>query len=180
MKLFSNLFGKKTEGGKSSVAVMPEIGKDIKWTDVVSHVFRVIEFDRAGTIIDRNGKVKTKSVFSPYGYLIVESLAFNNHVRLPIVHRDDFLLASSVYDDISVSNTINQNELLVTYIPKDKIKDGLAGITHAIHYVIVPPNTLELYNSKNGKSRNQKPEIIFGSLAWEGEIKVGVNLNPKW
>jgi len=36
--------------------------------------------------------VKAKSRFKPYGYLLVESPIFNQPAKLPIVHRDDFIL----------------------------------------------------------------------------------------
>ena len=34
-----------------------EIGKDIKWTDMVGQVFRVLDFDRNGTVVEENGNV---------------------------------------------------------------------------------------------------------------------------
>lgn len=49
-----------------------EIGRDCEWTDIIGQVFHVLEFDRAGTTT-RGDKVKAKSLFKPYGYLLVFS-----------------------------------------------------------------------------------------------------------
>ncbi|OGO31895.1 MAG: hypothetical protein A2Z29_02640 [Chloroflexi bacterium RBG_16_56_11] len=158
-----------------------EIGRDCKWTDIIGQVFRVLEFDRAGTIIDRDGKVKALSHTKPYGYLLVESPILNQPIRLPIVHRDDFLLAASVFDEQQWYEIIKQEELLVTYVPKHKLPGGMAGVSHAIHYVITPRGTLERYYDA-GKDIHMSipaPEKIFGSLVWDGEIRVQVNKNPK-
>ena len=57
--------------------IIPDIGREISWSDVVNHAFRVLEFDRNNTTIDRNGQVKVKSAFQPYGYLFVESPILN-------------------------------------------------------------------------------------------------------
>lgn len=157
---------------------IPEIGRDIKWINIVRHVLRVLEFDRSETSIDPNGNVVAKSKYKPYGYLLVESQIFEQKVKLPIVHRDDFLLAASVYDDAKLSELIKNTELLVTYIPKHQQPNGLAGITHALHYVLTSPGTLEKFYEVHSQMSNPVPENIFGSFVWEGEIKVGVHLNP--
>jgi len=156
----------------------PEIGREIKWINIVRHVLRVIEFDRSGTSIDSNGNVISQSKFKPYGYLLVESQIFEQRVRIPIVHRDDFLLASSIYDDPNLSDEIKKLELLVTYFPKQQNPNGLAGITHALHYVITSPGTLEKFYEVPSQKSTPVPENIFGVFVWEGEIKVGVNLKP--
>ena len=89
----------KEATGVDPKSIVPEIGKEISWADIVNHTFRVLDFDRNGTTIDENNQVKAKSRFQPYGYLLAESPILNNRVRLPIIHRDDFLLAASVFDE---------------------------------------------------------------------------------
>ena len=162
--------------------MIPEIGPDIKWTDIISQVFHVLAFDRAGTIVIPNGTVKALSSFKPYGYLLVESPILNSPVRMPIVHRDDFLLASSVFEVPQLVKVIEVTELLVTYVPKHKLPGGFAGTSHAIHYVITPKGTLSRYYEFNNAIRFTKPtpEILFGTLVWEGELKVQLNLNPEF
>jgi hypothetical protein len=168
MKLFSWL--------KSSS--IPEIGRAISWTEIVRHVFRVSEFDRSGTKIDQNNAVIAKSNFKPYGYLIVGSPLLKQNVKLPIVHKDDFLLAASVFDDPKLSKEIQELELLVTYVPKHIRPDGLAGIWHSLHFVITKPGTLEKFYKNESEITKPTPEKIFNNISWEGEIRVSVNLNP--
>jgi len=157
---------------------LPEIGREIRWAEIVRHIFLVLDFDRSGTKIDQNNKVKAKSSFKPYGYLIVRSPILDQNVRLPIVHKDDFLLAASVFDEPKLSEEIKKLELLVTYIPKHQYPNGLAGITHALHYVITSPGTLEKFYEVPSQKSTPVPENIFGVFVWEGEINVGVNLKP--
>jgi hypothetical protein len=158
-----------------------EIGRDCEWTDVIGQVFRVLEFDRAGTVILSGEKVKAKSLFKPYGYLLVESPILNQPVRLPIVHRDDFLLAASVFDESQWLEVIKGQELLVTYIPKHKLSRGMAGIFHALHYVITPRGTLDRYYEVGNDMHmaNPAPEKIFGTLVWDGLLRVQANPDPK-
>lgn len=167
--------------GIDTKAMTPEIGREIKWSDIVCHVFRVLEFDRAGTIIGPDNTVKALSPSMPYGYLIVESPILSQTARLPIVHHDDFLLAASVFDEPKLLDAITKEELLVTYAPKDKTPEGLAGTSHALHYVLIPRGTMDrYYNIENDTHMtNPAPEKIFGTLVWEGAIKVQVNPNPK-
>jgi hypothetical protein len=151
-----------------------DIGRDCEWTDIIGQVFHVLEFDRAGSIIKGN-KVKRKSSFKPYGYLLVESPILNQPVRLPIVHRDDFLLAASVFDEPPWLEVIKEQELLVTYAPKHKLPKGLAGFSHALHYVISPRGTLDRYYGQDFTSVHMakpSPEKIFGALVWDGLIGV--------
>ena len=170
MSLFS-WFGNKS---------VPEIGRNIKWSDIIGTVFLVKDFDRVGTIIDAQGNVKARSKFKPYGYLHVESPIFTETIKLPITHRDDFLLVSSVYDDPKLSGQIKNFELLVTYVPKNKLPGGLAEITHALHFVITPPQTIEYYYKIEAlKDSPSSPEKLFVKFVWEGEIKVNINLNPE-
>ena len=83
--------------------LVPEIGKEISWADIVNHTFRVFEFDRNGTIVNENNQVKAKSSFQPYGYLMAESPILNNRVKMPIIHRDDFLLVATFLNSLKKS-----------------------------------------------------------------------------
>lgn len=160
---------------------MPEIGSEIAWTQIISQVFKVIDFNRNGTKIDENGKVVAKSMFKPYGYLIVESPILNMPVSLPIVHRDDFKLATIVFDDPLWLEKINNKEwdLLVTYIPKTKLPGGLCGSNHGLHYTIASSGKFEEYYSfSNDKHMSvPNPEKLFDNISWGGEIKIGMNIN---
>lgn len=159
----------------------PEIGKDIAWTDIIGHAFHVLEFDRAGTKIGPGNKVKAKSLFKPYGYLLAESPILNQPVRLPVVHRDDFLLADGVFDDPKWPQVSEKYELLVTYVPKRKLPWGAVGVSHGLHYVITPKGTLEKYYLVGNDMHvaKPKPEKLFGTLVWGGLLRVQVNPNPK-
>ena len=37
--------------------LIPEIGSEIPWTQIIEEVFKVKDFDRNGTVINENGKV---------------------------------------------------------------------------------------------------------------------------
>ena len=163
-------------------AITPLIGKEIGWADIVGHVFRIRDFDRAGTTIGAGGEINAISSGQPYGYLLVESPILNQAAKLPIGHRDDFLLASSVFDEPKLDHVVTDEELLVTYVPKHKLPGGLGGITHALHYVIVPPGTLDQYYASGDDIHFEKPapEKLFGQLVYKGEIKVQVNQNPQF
>jgi len=161
--------------------IIPEIGKEISWLDIVNHAFRVSEFDRNETTIDKNNQVKAKSSFQPYGYLLVESPILNNRVRLPIIHRDDFWLAASVFDEPMLADLVVSKELLVTYAPKHLGPKGLSGSPrHVLHYAIVPSGTLDSYYSVNNSVHMAKPEPqkLFGPFVYQGEIKVQINSEP--
>lgn len=165
--------------------IVPEIGKEISWADIVNHAFRVIEFDRSDTTIDQNNQVKAKSSFKPYGYLLAESPILNQKVRIPIVHRDDFLLAASVFDEPKVAAVVEAEELelLVTYAPKHLLPKGLSGsLHHVLHYVITPRGTLDSYYSKNNDMYMAKPapQKLFGPFVYQGEIRVQVNSEPEF
>ncbi len=161
--------------------IVPVIGRDISLADIVNQVFRVLEFERCGTTIDNN-KVKALSSVEPYGYLLVESPILNQKVRLPIIHKDDFILAASVFDLPNPAEHIVDNELLVTYAPKHLLDKGLSGSPHhVLHYVIAPHGTLDSYYSTNNSIHMAKPEPakIFGQFVYMGEIKVQINSNLK-
>jgi hypothetical protein len=161
-------------------AITPEVGREIAWTDVIRQVFRVLDFDRAGTRIGPGNTVHAASPTSPYGYLLVESPILNQAIRLPIVHRDDFLLAASVYAEPPLLADTKFQELLVTYAPEHELPGGLAGASHALHYVITPRGTLDrYYDEKNDQHmRNPMPQKLFGQFVWKGEISVKINRNP--
>lgn len=166
----------------------PAIGKEIQWSDVLSMVFRVVDFDRNGTTvdIDKGGSsVVAKSPTEPYGYLLVEAPTLNQPVTLPIIHRDDFWLAASVFDKPRLYNLIKSGdaELLVTYAPKREQNGYLVGIEHALHYVFVPDGTLENYYSDTpeGNRRMSQPEteLLFGRFIYSGAISVFMNTAPR-
>jgi len=167
----------KEATGIDPKSIIPEIGKEISWADIVNHVFRVFEFDKNGTTINESNQVKAKSSFQPYGYLLAESPILNNRVRLPIIHRDDFLLAASVFDDPKLANLVESKELLVTYSPKHLGAKGVSASPHHIlHYALVPSGTLDSYYSANNDAHFAKPEPqnLFGSFVYQGEIKVKI------
>lgn len=171
----------KDATGIDAKDIIPEIGKEISWADIVNYVFRVFEFDRNGTTVNESNKVIAKSRFQPYGYLFVESPILNNRVKLPIIHRDDFLLAASVFDEPKLINLVESEEFIVTYSPKFLGPKGLSGSPHhVLHYAIVPNGTLDHYYSVNNDIHMAKPEPnkLFGPFVYEGEIKVQINSEP--
>jgi hypothetical protein len=157
------------------------IGKDIRWNQIVGQVFRVIEFDRNETIITNEKKVKAKTYFTPYGYLLVESPIFNQQVILPITHKTDFYLACTAYDNLELKPLLRFNDLLVTYVPKRKYLLGFTGVRRAIHYVITSQLTLSKYYHYDYDYHMSypKPEKLFGKFTFEGMVKVEVILHPK-
>ncbi|RKY09223.1 MAG: hypothetical protein DRP66_02715 [Planctomycetota bacterium] len=163
-------------------AMTPEIGRDIKWGDIVSQVFRVLEFDRLQTTVGPNNTVKTPTKFDHYGHLLVESPILNQPGVLPIVHRDDFRLAASVFDDPQLSEVVKEEgELLVTYVPKHKLPGGLGYMWHVLHYVICPRGTLDEYYEVDNAMHMAKPapEKLFGPFVWYGEIRVQVKASSQ-
>lgn len=157
-----------------------EIGKQISWEQAIGQVFRVLDFDRAGTRVLPGDKVKAGSLFKPYGYLLVESPIFAGRARLPIVHKTDFILATTVYDEPQLVQSLENAELLVTYVPKQRLPGGMAGTTHALHYAISPPNTLsKYYQVRDGIHRsNPEPWRVVGNLVWDGLVKVNIISEP--
>jgi len=172
----------KETTGVGAKDIIPEIGKEISWVDIVNHAFRVLEFDRNGTTINGNNQVKAKSTFQPYGYLLAESPILNNRIRIPIIHCDDFLLAASVFDEPKLADLVDSEELLVTYSPKHLGPKGISGSPHhVLHYALVPSGTLDSYYSANNDAHMAKPEPqkLFGPFVYQGEIKVQINSEPK-
>jgi hypothetical protein len=161
----------------------PKIGSDVPWADILRHLFRVLEFDRADTTIGPKNQLQAVTDFAPYGYLLVESPILSQLVRLPIVHRDDFLLAASVFDEPKLVDLINEEELLVTYAPKKVLSGGLAGDTsHVLHFVITPRGTLDRYyaSEEDDHMAMPAPERLLGPFVYEGEIKVQLNFEPEF
>jgi len=172
----------KEATGVDPKSIVPEIGKEISWADIVNHTFRVLNFDRNETTIDEHNQVKAKSSFQPYGYLLAESPILNNRVKLPIIHRDDFLLATSVFDEPKLASMVKDGELLVVYSPKHFGPKGLSGSPHhVLHYALVPSGTLDSYYSANNDAHFSKPEPqkLVGQFVYQGEIKVQINPKPK-
>jgi hypothetical protein len=100
---------------------------------------------------------------------------------LPIIHRDDFLLAASVFDEPKLASFVAYADLLVTYAPKKLLPKGLSGSPHhVLHYVIVPPGTLDSYYAVNNKIHMARPDpqILFGPFVYQGEIRVQVKSVP--
>jgi hypothetical protein len=159
--------------------ITPVIGSDISWADIVNHALRVLEFDRAGTVVDDDDQVQAESPSAPYGYLLVESPILNQEVLLPITHAFDFLLATTVFDDPELTEALaaQQTELLVTYSPKELTSGGLSGSPHHVpHYVLTIPGALDSYYSADEDAHMAKPEPqeLFGPFVYEGPTSVCV------
>jgi len=170
-----------TTTGIDPRTVVPMVGQQISWLDVLRHVFKVCEFDRAGTIVGPNDRVKASGL-DPYGYLLVESPILTQRTILPIIHRDDFLLATTVFDEPSLAKTLEtEAELLVTYAPKRVLRKGLSGSSsHVLHYILAPQGTLDRYYSMDGDRHmaSPAPEKLFGQFIYDGEIRVQVIPRP--
>lgn len=159
----------------------PEIGRDLEWGGVVRQVFSVLEFNRGNTTIGPDGMPKSSGLTVSYGYLLVSSPIFNQPARLPLIHRDDFMLATFVFDEPNCDEILENAELLVTYAPEKTRRDGkAASIKHCLHYVLCPLGTLERYYaySNDIHMREPSPEKLFGKLIYDGEIRVETNQNP--
>ena len=89
----------KAQTGIDSRNILPLVGSEISWGEIVRHMFKIHDFDRAGTTIGPNDQVKASSLNHPYGYLLVDSPILDQKVSLPIIHRDDFILATTVFDE---------------------------------------------------------------------------------
>ena len=144
------------------------IGQHIIWENIVGKVFRIMQFERAGSVIDANGNIQVKRKLRPYGYLHVVSPDYKEPVLLPIIHKDDFLLF-----------LLKDVELLVTYVPKEKLPNAFAGGYHALHYVITPPDTIDYYYKIQALRKvKASPEKLFIKFIWEGETRIQVNKEP--
>lgn len=171
----------KAQTGIDSRNILPLVGSEISWGEIVRHMFKIHDFDRAGTTIGPNDQVKASSLNHPYGYLLVDSPILDQKVSLPIIHRDDFILATTVFDEPRLVQLLAEAELLVTYAPKRVLPTGLSGSSsHVLHYAIVPLGTLDRYYSMDGDRHMAlpAPEKLFGQFVYEGEIKVPVIPEP--
>jgi len=165
------------EHGSDDNKFIPLIGNEIAWSDVLSMVFLISHFDRNGTVITNFEDVKAKSQNEPYGYLIVVSPTLNQPVSLPIIHKDDFILAASVYDN-PYAMQVNEEqgrEFLVTYQPQKTTKDGRSATpAHCLHYALVPRGTLKNYYVDDTRMSRPEPKLLFGEFIYSGEIRVQV------
>jgi hypothetical protein len=150
-----------------------EIGVQKSWKEIVGHVFRVLEFDRGETTIDKNGKVINPDRARPYGFLLVESPRYQSRLRIPILHRDDFRLAVTAAETLAEDG---DQEILVTYVPKEDLPEGIPGFAHAIHYSVTKKNTLERYYDENSPLADIGRQRIFTNLCWEGKLEVEINV----
>ena len=164
----------KEAAGINLKDIIPEIGKEliipgagkvfISWADIANHIFRVLEFERV----------------KPFGCLLVESPIFNNCVRLPIIHSDDFQLASKVFDDRNLNRQLFKEkslELLVVYAPKHRSKKELSlSPYHVLHYLITSHGTLDAYYSMDNDMhmRWPNPQKLFGPFVYKGEPQVSI------
>lgn len=153
--------------------IFPEIGKQMKWNMIAGMVFQVIDFDRGDTYYDTARIAQNDDQTKPYGYLIVKSATVSQPTKLPIIHRDDYMLADLVFGDEDFKNIIidsGKHELLVTYVPELMNSAGYSmSPTHCLHYSIEPKGTLDnYYNGDKGleRMRDPEPEIIFGDFVY--------------
>ncbi len=160
---------------KSEIAL---VGHNIKWGAIHKQVLRINEFDRNGTTIDTNRVVHAKSNFKPYGFLIVEWPIIIRKLKVPILHKDDFMLASSIFDNQLFIEKIKDKDLLVTYFPLDKKENKNAIFFHSLHFVITNPKVFEKYYEMRKKYIGCEPELIFNDFRWEGELKIKEYTNP--
>lgn len=103
-------------------------------------------------------------------------------MRLPIVHRDDFILVTTVFDEPASADFLKGRELLVTYAPKRTRPDGrMADPSHALHYVVTPRGTLDRYYDYGDDVHmaNPAPQKLFGPFVYDGDIRVQVNEDPQ-
>lgn len=157
---------------------MPQFGNQVSWNIAYKNVFKIVDFDRNGSVINEKGVVIAKSSFQPYGYLIVESPVLAESTRLPIIHRDDFLLASSIYGDEKLKEVIQDLEFLVTYYPKAITSKGLSlSPFHVLHFVIANQSTLQnIYFRGTNAVDDEKLKSLFKHFVWEGNVRVEMNL----
>lgn len=159
---------------KSQFSGLSEFGKDLPWIMAINRVFRVINFYRLNTKI-KNGRAVQRNPIKPYGYLIAKSYTLGKTIKLPIIHRDDFGLAASVFDVPQLENFISDEELLVTYAPLKLLPDGRTGSPHhVLHYIMAPRGTLKAYYTMDDGLHEKEPnlKILFGEFVYSGEIAV--------
>ena len=117
-------------------------------------------------------------MYDPYGYLSVTNPNYLETYKLPIIHKDDYLLVEEFFTNPQFNKTIDSNDFLVVYRPREITPTGLAGIYHCLHYVITPPETITNFLKKYGSSPKEAViERLFIKFSW-GEIKVQTNEMP--
>lgn len=166
---------------------IPFIGREIGWDKVVRRAFRVIDFDRNGTVVTPEDQVIPKSDTEPYGFLLVHSPQSKIPAGLPITHKDDFWLVTSVFDDPKFASLLEppaQVELLVTYAPKTIQENGMAASPqHCLHFALVPNGTMAKYYtssySDKGKVKDADNDPVFGKLSYEGYLIVNTVQEPR-
>jgi hypothetical protein len=160
--------------------IVLNIGQEISWIDIINHIFRILDFDNNGTIVEKDNQIKPKSLFEPYGYLLLESPILNVKAKLPIIRRQDFISVKKVFDNESLTDLIFNKkifELLVVYSPKKYSQDGIPLTSHhVLHYVIVPYGTLDKYYSIDNEKHFAipEPQKLFGSFIYEEEDVVKI------
>ncbi len=152
----------------------PKIGGKITWDKVINHVFKVLDFDSNKTLISESGEVKAKSMFTPYGYLLVEAPFLDKPHRLPIIHRDDFRLATYFFNNPRLAEIQQMADLLVTYSPEQVTELGFsASPRRVLHYAVKPKGIFEKYYSE----KKNNPIEIFGPFVYEGMISIHIDPN---
>jgi hypothetical protein len=119
----------------------------------------------------KNDRAVQSNPFKPYGHLIVDFHPFSKKAKLPIIHRDDFFLATTVYDEPRIMERMSEIELLVTYAPFELMRNGMSGSPHhVLHYALAPIGTFERYHAL--AEEDQRPVRLFGGFVYEGDVAV--------
>lgn len=169
-----NLFGRS----RKVLTTDNEIGKKISWKDSINIVFKIVDFDSNGTSVDHLGNVHSKNMYEPYGYLSVNNPNYTGVLKLPIIHKDDYLLVEQYFTNTQLKKIIDDKDFLVVYRPREITPEGLAGIYHCLHYVITPQGTFTEFFKKYGCSSNEvNIEKLFIKFSWD-MVKVETNETP--
>lgn len=167
------LYEKLIDSNVKIYDIYPEIGKQFKWNTIAGMIFNVLDFDMSDTYFDSFSQAQNDDFSKPYGYLIVQSPTISLTAKLPIIHRDDFMLAYTVFGDNKLKKKIiddDKYELLVTYAPESMNSAGYSLTPlHCLHFSIEKSGSLEeYYDGKTGTTRMQhpEPEIIFGKFIY--------------
>lgn len=161
---------------KEWATITPEVGKLIPWSQIVNKPLRVLSFDSNGTTVTNAGKVRAKSYTKPYGYLLVEQPGEAIYFKLPITHKVDFRLITSVYNhsDIQVES-LEDRDIIVMYSPKSIRGNGLAkGAWHVLHFAITPAGRIEEFYLEDS---NTNLEDLFGILNFTSNLGVHLDTN---
>ena len=130
---------------------------------------KVVDLKKGIQRIDRFGNDLPKYSFEPYGYLIVQSPLFKDSIRLPIIHKDDFLIIESARKETIWKKFLQEHELLVTYCPKDITANGLSTSSyHVLHFAVVPNGILaNLYANNRKRVTDEELLHLFKAFSWE-------------